>query len=112
LIVAINESSLLGLGRPSYSAIANSVRLAVLVVGLPISLSYAGLPGGVICLTAVEVFRYIPIYLGQRRERFAFARQDFAITLAMFAMIGPWEWLRWALGFGTSLEAFSGIFPR
>jgi hypothetical protein len=32
--------------------------------------------------------------------------QDLLITLAMFAMIGLWEGLRWILGFGTSFEFF------
>jgi hypothetical protein len=26
-------------------------------------------------------------------------------TVAVFALIALWEWLRWGLGFGTSLDA-------
>jgi O-antigen/teichoic acid export membrane protein len=105
IVATTNESTLLGLGRPSYSAMANSVKFILLLVGLPLSLKFKGLDGGIVTLALVEACRYGPVYIGQRRERFSFGAQDFAITLAMFAMIGLWEWLRWASGFGTSFDS-------
>jgi O-antigen/teichoic acid export membrane protein len=105
MVATTNESTLLGLGAPSYSALANSVRLILLVVGLPLSFKFRGLTGGIVTLVLVEVCRYVPVYIGQRRQRFSFGAQDGAITLAMFAMIGLWEWLRWASGFGTSFDS-------
>jgi O-antigen/teichoic acid export membrane protein len=105
MVATTNESTLLGLGAPSYSAMANSVRFILLLVGLPLSLKFKGLEGGIVTLALVEACRYAPVYIGQRRERFSFGAQDFAITLAMFAMIGLWEWLRWASGFGTSFDS-------
>jgi O-antigen/teichoic acid export membrane protein len=105
MVATTNESTLLGLGAPSYSAMANSVRFILLVVGLPLSLKFKGLAGGIVTLVLVEVCRYAPVYIGQRRQQFSFGAQDVAITLAMFAMIGLWEWLRWASGFGTSFDS-------
>jgi O-antigen/teichoic acid export membrane protein len=105
MVATTNESTLLGLGAPSYSAMANSVRCILLVVGLPLSFKFKGLGGGIVTLVLVEVCRYAPVYIGQRRQRFSFGAQDVAITLAMFAMIGLWEWLRWASGFGTSFDS-------
>jgi O-antigen/teichoic acid export membrane protein len=105
LVATTNESTLLGLGAPSYNAMANSVRFILLVVGLPLSFKFRGLYGGIVTLVLVEACRYAPVYIGQRRQRFSFAAQDFAITLAMFAMIGLWELLRWAAGFGTSFDS-------
>ena len=109
MIVAMNESTLLGLGRPSYSAATNSVRFILLAIGLPLSLRFAGLIGGIVTLTLIEAFRYIPVFIGQRRERFSFGMQDLSITLAMFMMIGLWEWLRWASGFGTSFDSLGMV---
>jgi len=105
MIATTNESTLLGLGAPSYTAMANSVRFTLLLVGLPLSVKFKGLQGGIVTLVLVEVCRYAPVYFGQRRQRFSFGAQDVAITLAMFAMIGLWEWLRWASGFGTSFDS-------
>jgi O-antigen/teichoic acid export membrane protein len=105
MVATINESALLGLGAPSYTAIANSVRFLLLAVGLPLSVKFKGLYGGILTLVLVEVCRYGPAYVGQRRRRFSFGAQDIAITFAMFAMIGVWELLRWACGFGTSFDS-------
>jgi len=105
MVDTINESALLGLGAPSYLVIANSLRFVLLVVGLPLSLKFKGLFGGIVVLVLVDVFRYVPVYIGQRRHRFSFAVQDIAMTLAMFAMTGVWELLRWGCGFGTSFDS-------
>jgi O-antigen/teichoic acid export membrane protein len=106
MLATTNESTMLGLGFPSYTAIANSVRFLLLAVGLPLSLKFEGLHGAILTLVLVEVCRYVPVYIGQRRQRFSFGAQDAAITLAMFAMIGLWELLRWTYGIGTSFDSF------
>jgi hypothetical protein len=85
---------------------SNSVRFLVMVVGLPLSLKFKGLHGAIVTLVLVEVCRYAPVYIGQRRQRLSFGAQDVAIMLAMFAMIGLWELLRWACGLGTSFDSF------
>jgi O-antigen/teichoic acid export membrane protein len=109
MLAAINESTLLGLGMPSYSAMANAVRFAFLVIGLPLSIEFGGLVGAVITLGLIEIGRYIAIWVGQKRERFSFARQDLTVTIAMFLMIGLWEWLRWGAGFGTSFDTLASL---
>jgi O-antigen/teichoic acid export membrane protein len=106
MLATTNESTLLGLGAPSYTAVANSVRFLLLVVGIPLSLRFEGFHAAVVTLVLVEVCRYAPVYIGQRRQRFSFGAQDAAITLGMFAMIGLWELLRWAYGLGTSFDSF------
>jgi O-antigen/teichoic acid export membrane protein len=106
MLATTNESTLLGLGAPSYTAVANSVRFFILVVGIPLSLKLKGFHAAVVTLVLVEVCRYAPVYIGQRRQRFSFGAQDVAITFAMFGMVGLWEFLRWACGFGTSFDSF------
>ena len=104
MIASLNESTILGLGRPSYTALANGLRLILLLVALPLSFAIAGLSGSVIALALVEAGRYIPVYIGQRRERFSFGAQDVGFTIMMFMLTGALEWARWMSGFGTSFE--------
>jgi O-antigen/teichoic acid export membrane protein len=104
IMANVNESTLLGLGKPSYSAFSNGGRFVFLLIGLPIGAQMYGLPGGIIAITLADLFRYIPILIGQIRERFSFGMQDLLFTLAVFSLIGLWEWFRWLLGLGTSFD--------
>lgn len=104
VLAYVNESTLLGLGKPSYGAISNGTKLAFLVVGLPVMVQNFGLLGGVAVVALADLCRYFPILIGQRRERFSFGMQDVLLTSAVLLMIGLLEWLRWAAGFGTSFD--------
>jgi O-antigen/teichoic acid export membrane protein len=106
ILATLNESTLLGLGKPSYSAISNGSKFGVLLVALPLGAQISGIEGCVIVVGLIDLCRYFPIFIGQLRERFSFCRQDLFMTLAMFSMIGFWEWLRWIFGFGTSFQSF------
>ena len=97
--------TLLGLGRPSYSAYSNGLKCLFLVVGLPIGVGALGLIGGVTVVTAADAFRYFPILVGQRREQFSYGRQDLLITFAMLSLVTLWEVIRWSFGFGTSFNS-------
>jgi O-antigen/teichoic acid export membrane protein len=105
IMASLNESTLLGLGAPSFMAISNSLKFVLLLFGLPLSFRTFGLVGAVLALPLIEACRYIPIYIGQKRQHFSFGKQDVGITVAMFLMIGLWEWLRWVSGFGTSFDS-------
>jgi len=104
VLAYVNESILLGLGKPSYSAASNGVKLAFLAIGLPVMVKTSGLLGGVMVVALADLCRYVPILIGQRRERFSFGMQDLGLTSAVFATIALLEWLRWASGFGTSFD--------
>ena len=71
-------------------------------MGLPLAFIKYGIFGAIIFVVVSEISRYVPLLIGQVRERFAFVVQDLAITLFMFGLVGLLEWLRWALGLGTS----------
>lgn len=105
ILAVINESTLLGLGKPSYGAISNGLKFAFLLIGLPLGVQTHGVFGGVMIVSLCDLWRYAPIYVGQKREHFAFGMQDLVLTLVMFLMIGFWEWLRWVFGFGTSFDS-------
>jgi O-antigen/teichoic acid export membrane protein len=102
ILAYLNESALLGLGKSSYTAISNGLKFAFLLIGLPLSLEFYGLIGSILVVVFADLFRYIPILIGQRREHFSFGRQDLIVSFAVFLLIGLWEWLRWISGFGTS----------
>ncbi len=104
LLAYLNESTLLGLGKPSYIAISNIAKFVFLLVALPLGVTYFALPGGIVVVVLSDLFRYFPILLGLRRERFSFAAQDLFLTLVTFMLIGLWEWLRHVFGFGNSFE--------
>ncbi len=94
----LNESILLGFGKPSYGAVANGLKLGWLLVGLPLGIATFGPFGAVIVVALSDLFRYVPIFVGQVRARFSFGFQDLSATLSFFALIGVWEWLRWSIG--------------
>jgi O-antigen/teichoic acid export membrane protein len=104
-LATINESTLLGLGKPSYSAVSNGSKFVFLLVGLWLGVEFFGVLGGVTVVALSNLCGYIPIFIGQIRERFSFGMQDFFVTLAVFALVAFWEWVRWVAGFGTSFDS-------
>jgi O-antigen/teichoic acid export membrane protein len=83
----LNESSLLGFGKPLYSALANSAKLAVLVIGLPLALRSHGVLGAVCVASLAEVGRYCAVAVGSRREQFSFLLQDLSATVVMLGLV-------------------------
>jgi O-antigen/teichoic acid export membrane protein len=104
ILASVNDSTLLGLGKPSYGAISNSAKFGFLGIGLPLGFMVHGVLGVVVVFAMGDLCRYVPIFIGQRRERFSFGMQDLLLTLVAFSLIGVWEWLRWISGFGTSFD--------
>jgi len=111
VLAVANESALLGLGKPSYGALSNVVKLLFLFVGLPLSFAFDGLLGATIVVALADVPKILTLQIGQRRERISFARQDAIATLAMIALVIGWEGLRWSLGFGTSFDSLPPLLP-
>jgi O-antigen/teichoic acid export membrane protein len=105
MLANLNEATLLGLGKPLYSAVGNGVKCAFLLIALPMSVRSYGVLGGIFVVVFAELSRYIALFIGQRREEFSFGGQDLLVTLGAFAMLGFLEWLRWIFGFGTSFES-------
>ncbi len=104
ILSVINESTLLGLGRPSYGAISSGLKFAFLLIGLPLSVSSCGILGGVMVIAVSDLCRYFPILIGQRRERFSFGMQDLISTSTVLSIVSLLEWLRWVAGYGTSFD--------
>ena len=97
--------------RPTARSLTNGVRFAFLAFGLPLAMRSKVARRH----HDARLDRSVPpvaIWVGQKRERFSFARQDLTITIAMFMMIGLWERLRWVAGFGTCFDTFLESLPK
>jgi O-antigen/teichoic acid export membrane protein len=105
VLANVGEWTLVGLGKPSYNVVSNGLKFAFLVIGLVIGVRMYGILAGVTVVALVDLFRYIPILIGQKRERFSFAAQDLLITLVMLSLVVVWEWLRSVYGLGTSFQS-------
>jgi O-antigen/teichoic acid export membrane protein len=105
ILANINEYSLLGIGRPFYSAVSNSSKFVFLLLALPLGIWLFGLMGGILAIVIADFWRYMPIFVGQKRESFSFGRQDLLATLSVVILVGIFESVRCLLGFGTSFGA-------
>jgi O-antigen/teichoic acid export membrane protein len=113
ILANINESALLGLGRPNFNVFAHSAKFLFLLLGLAWSVPRFGVVGGVVVVALSDLCRYFPMLFGQYRERFAFAGQDLLATLAVLGLLALFEWARALAGFGDSLApAYEILFGR
>lgn len=109
ILCTISESVLLGIGRPSYGAIANLIKLVWLVIGLPLGVLYFGVAGAIGAMAVADLVKYLPLLRAQKVEHIAFFRQDILITLALCAMIITWRMLFWSVGLSDGLESLWGL---
>jgi len=102
----LNEALLLSAGRPGYSSVANTTRLATLAVLLPGGYALAGMSGAVAAVALTEAAQYGYIGLGLRRVGLHFWRQD-AAAIALAAIVFAAILLgRMALGWGNPLAGW------
>lgn len=111
VLCCLNEAVLLGFGKPRYVAWANGFKLIALAVGLPLSFHASGLFGAVCLIAASDIFRYVPLLLGQKRERFSFFIQDVLLTILLLGLVGFWLLLRHWLGLGLPFDTFGAALP-
>ena len=97
-------STLLGLGKPVYAAVSNGLKLGWLSVALPVSFASYGALGSIIVVSVSDIWRYVPLLIGQIRQKFSFASQDLWATIFVVVLIVLFEIARWFLGLGTSFE--------
>jgi O-antigen/teichoic acid export membrane protein len=101
-LCSVNESILLGLGRPSYGAIANFVKFIWLLIAVPFGFAKYGPLGAVVAVAISDFWRYVPVLFGQILERVSFGTQDVLVTLSAIGMILLWELFRLAIGLGVT----------
>ncbi len=104
LLCSVNESTLLGFGKPQYATAGFSFKFAWLLIGLPFGFAHFGAIGAIFVIAVCDIFRYFPALIGQIQQRFAFVTQDLLITLLMFSLLALFQWIRWSFGLGTSFD--------
>ena len=91
ILCAINEATLLGLGKPLYGAAANGLKLLYLAIGLPISFVHFGIVGAAALVALGNLCRYPALIFGQIRERLSFRSSrliTYIITRCVYLFLG------------------------
>lgn len=101
MLCTLNESVLLGIGKPVYGAIGNAVKFVALCIALPLGIAYLGIAGAIIGIVVAEAARYVPLWAAQKREHLSFARHDAILTIAMLALFAGWLALLWLAGWAS-----------
>lgn len=107
VLANLNESALLGAGRPADASWSNVVRLAVLIAAYPAGYAKLGMAGAIGSIICAEVARYAAVYAFQRRIRLSFGIQDTVATLVLAAASVMWIGLRLVFEMGTAWQAIS-----
>ncbi len=109
VLCTLSESVLLGIGRPSYGALANVVKFVWLLIGLPIAIGNYGVAGAVVVIASSDFVRYMPLLHSQKVEHISFLKQDIVITIAMFVMVVIWRTLFWIVGISGDVWSLWGL---
>ena len=95
---AISDAMMMGIGRPSNVAFANSVKLLAIVLIIPQVLPRVGFVAAVVVLASVEALRYSVLSWRKRAHGLSFLRQDLASTVQFFASIVAFRYLSAVVG--------------
>lgn len=109
ILCSMNEYALLGVGKPLYGAAGNMTKLACLVAGMPLALQAGGLPGAIILVALSDFARYVPMLIGQQRERQSFFLQDLGASVFLFLLLAAFVLARWQAGFGTPFDGLGWV---
>lgn len=86
IINTLNDSVILGVGKPHFSVWGNASKLGALVVLLPLGVAEAGIVGAAAATAAAEIARYTVMLVVLLRERLSFVLQDLLATSALLAI--------------------------
>jgi O-antigen/teichoic acid export membrane protein len=107
ILASTAEASLLGLGRPQATAMANGAKLIWLVTVLPLCVTSYGLSAAIVAIALGDAVRYLATIPAQKRAAFGFFAQDCAATAIVITVIGAVALAREGLGF--PLAAFQWL---
>lgn len=107
ILANINDFALLGLARPAYGAVGNILKVAFLIIGLPLALAWGGILLAIAVFAASDLLRLIPIAVGLRNEALSFLRQDFTATLIFAGTAAAMSAVRYTMGWGSFFDAIA-----
>jgi O-antigen/teichoic acid export membrane protein len=100
------DGCLLAIGKPIYSAVANSIRFVYLAASLPIAYKLGGELAAVVAVALNGVFPYLVYAFGMKREKLSMLKQDLSMTLVLFVAIGALIAVRLVFGLGFPGQPF------
>ena len=106
---AMSESILLGIGRPSFMAVANLVKLTWVAVTVPLAFTKGGILVAIAFFGAGDAVRYVVLTICQGREGLTFLRQDLACTALFVGSTIAFQEMVYAVGWQTSFGEWLGI---
>jgi O-antigen/teichoic acid export membrane protein len=109
--VSMLEPMLLAIGKTFYGMAANTARLPTNFVLIPVMFAWLGMPGAVLAMVLRDVVYYAVMNVGLARERLRVMRQDAWLFLFFVAVTAFFVLVRYALGFGTSLDLMTMRLP-
>ncbi len=99
-LVQSSGPALLAVGKPKYSAYANTAKFVFTLVALPLGFHWAGLAGAVVAVALNDLPSYAVTCYGLQRERLWPARQDLRATLLLLGLLAAGLAIRFLLGAG------------
>jgi O-antigen/teichoic acid export membrane protein len=87
VIATTVDGALKAIGVLHYEAIGNALRLAIVVLGLPVANRHLGLVGVVGLMASCDLFALLPGLYGRWRHGLSTTRQDLLATGAMLLML-------------------------
>lgn len=87
ILATISDAMMMGIGKPAGVASANTAKLLVIVIGLPLAFSQFEFVGCLFVLVLAESLRYVVLMLGTRRSGLGFSRQDLAMSICFFSLV-------------------------
>lgn len=110
VLAALADSMMMGIGSPSGVAFANGIKLAVIVVALPLVLPRYGMNAALITFVLAEGVRYAALAWRKRGVGLSFLRQDAALTLLFILLIFLFREASMLVGLTGGIDAWAEQF--
>ena len=108
LLCTVNDSILLGTGRPAFPALSSGAKLAFYGLAIPLAFHFYGFQVAVLVLSAGEIVRYVTLWAFSRRQHLGFGRDDLTLTLIFLGAVLVFREALALIGLTGGLES---LFP-
>lgn len=87
ILGAMADAIMMGVGKPGGIAAANAAKLALIVIGLPLTSFAFGFAASLGLLVLAELIRYATLMASKRSVGLGFARQDVIMTILFLGLV-------------------------
>jgi len=107
ILAAMADAIMMGVSKPAGIALANGLKLLMIVIGLPLAFREFGFAGCLTVLVLAECFRYVVLVFIKRRIGLGFSRQDIVMTLCFFGLILVFREITMVIGLTDGLRGWA-----